>query len=1186
METPDTAAGPTPAGPDPELDRVLDMLTELLEGRRPGPDDDLIAAGLDSLRMMAAAGRWRSEGHRGITFARLSAEPTARAWAELLAAAAPPAPDTEPEAVPAPDTAPDAGETPFPLAPMQHAYLAGRSTEDLYGGVAAHLVVEFAHPGGAGIPSAELAARFPTAVAELARAHPMLRTRILPDGTQATMPAPDPRLTRVTDLTGEALAAADAHARAIRDERSRALLPVEEGVAASFDLVLMPDGGHRVLLDVDMLVGDAQSHRVLTSDLARALRGEAITPPATPYRIAAAARPAAPARPEGADEWDAAVDAIIGDPGLPTRAATPDPHRTIRLDHRIDADATARLRATAATHGLTPAALVAAAFAEAVSAYTAEERLTLNVPRFDRPDDLPDIDRVVGDFTSSVLVDVDCREPLPLAERARGILRTMHLRMGRAGWDGLSMLREAARRRGAPVLAPIVFTSALGLGDLFSAETRETLGEPVWIVSQGPQVLLDAQITEFDGGLLLNWDVRAGILEEGVPEAMFRRYLAILDAVMDAADGVSPFPPAPLSARDSDARRRRDSVAATDPRGLLHDEFFARASTRGDRTAIVDAATGERLTHAQLADAAADVAAYLTETGVTTGDTVAIAHPKGIDHVVACLGVLAAGACYVPLSPDDPAPRRARILTAAGARTALVPDRAAAAALPAGVTGVTPDRIPHRGRAEWEPVPCSPESPAYVLFTSGSTGAPKGVEVPHGAARSTIDAITRVFHLGADDSTLYLSAPSFDLSVFDVFAPLLLGGSIVVVPESGRREPAAWRRAATEYGATVVNCAPALLDAFLAVDDSPLPALRVVIVGGDWVASALADRVAAIAPGARFAGLGGATEAAIHSTFHEVPPGDAEGRPETVPYGRPLPGVAVRVVDAAGRDRPDGVPGELWIGGAALARGYRGDPDRTAERFPVVHGERWYRTGDRARLLPDGVVEFLGRTDHQVKIRGHRVELGEVEAALRGVPGITRAFAAPHEGGLLAAVEAPGGGVEAEAVRAHVGTLLPAHMVPGRVLVTSSFPLTGHGKIDRAGLLAEAASAVDAPVPGGDGPFARALAVLFGEVLTEAGRSPGEPGSEPPTGVPFIALGGDSLTATTVMVRVREYFPLPDAGVGDLLAAGTAAALARRLVDTAPAGVDEAVLDEIGTMIVQVAGMTEAEIAEELAAGR
>ncbi|MFC4014176.1 AMP-binding protein, partial [Nonomuraea purpurea] len=340
-----------------------------------------------------------------------------------------------------------------------------------------------------------------------------------------------------------------------------------------------------------------------------------------------------------------------------------------------------------------------------------------------------------------------------------------------------------------------------------------------------------------------------------------------------------------------------------------------------------------------------------------------------------------------------------------------------------------------------------------------------------------------------------------------------VGGAVVLVEEDQRRDADAWLDLTRRHGVTVWNTVPALLDMLL-VNAGPddLATLKVAMVSGDWVGLDLRDRLVALVPGARLIALGGATEAAIWSNFHEVDEVPPHWR--SIPYGRPLRNQLFRVVDARGRDCPDWVVGELWIGGAGVAEGYRGDPERTAERFVSVGGTRWYRTGDLGRYWPDGTLEFLGRADFQVKIRGHRIELGEVEAALAAFPGVRDAVAVAVGGRLAAAVVA-GDGLPA-GVEEFLRERLPGYMVPDQMLVLESFPLSGNGKIDRdeLGRMLDGTAADTADEPPREG-IESELAELWSDLLDCPVRGRTQS---------FFALGGDSITATRMIGQVRARY--------------------------------------------------------------
>ncbi|WP_280263776.1 non-ribosomal peptide synthetase, partial [Nocardia abscessus] len=418
---------------------------------------------------------------------------------------------------------------------------------------------------------------------------------------------------------------------------------------------------------------------------------------------------------------------------------------------------------------------------------------------------------------------------------------------------------------------------------------------------------------------------------------------------------------------------------------------------------------------------------------------------------------------------------------------------------------------------------------------------------------------------------LALSALEFDASVYDIFGMFSVGGSVVAVDTGQRAEATTWVELLRHHRVSILNCVPSMLDMILEIGGDQLgDSLRAVTLGGDWVGADLARRLAAQVPGCRFSGLGGATETSIHNTICEVV-GEPPAQWATVPFGVPLRNVRCRVVSPAGRDCPDWVPGEFWVGGANVAAGYRNDPERTAERFVEYEGIRWYKTGDMARYWPDGTIEFLGRADHQVQIRGYRVELGEVESALRTVPGVRHAVAAVVGAGapkLVAAVA--GERDDIGDITAAVANLLPAYMIPTRVEFLKQMPLTGNGKLDRravVALLEPGAGAAENSAPRND--VEAALADIVAGVL-----------GVDTVGVhdDFFGLGGDSVLATTVIARVREWLEVDHALVADVFATRTVAGLAERLAQReADRGVPER-LSAVARLYLEVASMSDEEI--------
>jgi mycobactin phenyloxazoline synthetase len=1098
-----------------------------------GYEDDLVRFGVNSMMLMHLAGKWRKQGY-DVQSSSLLLQPTVAAWAAVLAESVASQKPAVPVPVPVPVASSDFVE--FPLATMQHAYWLGRRQDQRLGGVAAHLYVEF---DGAGID----VDRMRRATRRLVRRHEMLRAQFLDSGNQRILPEPLVPVFHAIDLRAEDAASVDAQLERIRQTKSHQRMDVASGQVLDITVTTLPGRTHRLHIDVDMLAADAQSYRRILDDLAALYEADndSLGPVGFTFREYLAAKTNAAGDNSGDAHWWA--DKIPGLPDIPLLPTVPeseraDPSQNIRLHQWFDAAAKARLYENARNNSVTPVVALATVFSEVIGRWSVRQRFLLNVPLFDREPLHDAIDEVVGDFTNSVLVDVDVRDTKSMVAQAKRLQHELHTCISHSNYKGLDVLRQLGRLRGAPLTASVVFTAGLDLGELFSERVSRVFGDPVWILSQGPQVDLDAQVVELNGGLLVNWDIRRDALPAGVPDDMFSEFCRLLNESHKAdADWAAPLdvelPQAQRLARIAANNTAVPLVART-----LHGAFFELASRQPERVALQS--RSGIVSYGELADQALAIAHGLTEMGVRAGDTVAVAMAKGVRQIPAVLGVLAVGAAYLPIGTDQPRARRDRILQHGGAAVALTDG---SDDLPSTVAGISITDALAGPRLE-SAHGSDPDAVAYVMFTSGSTGEPKGVEMTHRAAANTIDAIAERFGLDANDRTIGLSALSFDLSVYDIFAPLSIGGALACIDTADERDPDAWADLIANAGVTVLNCAPGLLTMLA---DTAIPAqlstLRCVLTGGDRVKTKLAQRFRSAVPGLRFIGLGGTTETAIHSTVCEVTD-DFPAEWTNVPYGAPLANVVLRVVNERRQDCPDWVPGELWIGGAGVAAGYRNDPDRMADRFVEVEGVRWYRTGDLARYLPGGTVDFLGRVDHQVKIRGYRVELGEVESALAALPDVDEAVALVTDGGRLAAAVRARGCVNAAGIADELRDLLPSYMVPELIEVLADLPLTPNGKLDRPAIRCRLATgdalAASTYIPPADAVEA-AVEFIVGRVLGVE-----RVGAE----TDFFDAGGDSILATTLTGQIRGLLAVPGFGVSAVMEKHTARGMAEFLRTT------------------------------------
>ncbi|MET0396369.1 MAG: amino acid adenylation domain-containing protein, partial [Longimicrobiaceae bacterium] len=576
----------------------------------------------------------------------------------------------------------------------------------------------------------------------------------------------------------------------------------------------------------------------------------------------------------------------------------------------------------------------------------------------------------------------------------------------------------------------------------------------------------------------------------------------------------------------------------------VHEQFQAQAARTPAAAALV--AGDESLSYAELEARSNQLARHLAGLGVGPETRVGVCAERSPELVVALLAVLKAGAAYVPLDPSYPAERLAYVLEDSGVPVLLTQERLLEHVPAHGARVVCLDRDAGRvdaGSAEPLPLHAEPESLAYVIYTSGSTGTPKGVGVPHRALANHMGWMQRAFPLAADDRVLQKTPAGFDASVWEFWAPLLAGATLVMAPRDAHRDPAELVRTVASERITVLQVVPTLLGAML--DEGGLErcaSLRRLFCGGEALQAEPAARARALL-GAEVVNLYGPTEVCIDATSHAFAGREAGA---TVPIGRPVDNVTTRVLDPRGMPVPVGVAGELHLGGAQLARGYLGRPELTAERFVpdalagTDHpGARTYRTGDRVRWLPTGELEFLGRVDAQVKVRGFRIELGEVEAVLAAVPGV-------RESAVVVREDAPGnrrlvayvaGEVEVESLRTRLHERLPEYMVPGAFVALERLPLNANGKLDRRALPAPAYGSAEDRFVAPRTAAEEVLAGIWSQVLgvERVGVEEG-----------FFDLGGHSLLATQVASRARRAFGV-EVPLRALFEARTVAGLAARI---------------------------------------
>ncbi|MDF3299499.1 non-ribosomal peptide synthetase [Streptomyces tropicalis] len=895
-------------------------------------------------------------------------------------------------------------------------------------------------------------------------------------------------------------------------------------------------GEHLLLLVLHHIAGDGASLDVLVRDLAAAytarLLGGRPDWPELPvqYPDYALWRHEVLGAPDDsgslhARQLDRRAHALRGLPdehALPTDRPRPAAatHRGAVVTARTGAAAHAGLAALARERQATPFMAVQAAFAALLTRLGAGTDLPLGCPVDGRDDEA--LHDLVGLFVDTVVVRADTSgDPsfTDVLDRVRDAALDAHACRD-LPFDALVERLNPARSPGRHPLFQIAVAGRRDTGGTPHFPGLRVRTEPVRTATAKFDLTLEVDehhdpATGEPAGIALALEYAADLFDADTARRL-------LDRLVRLADAAVHDPHAPIAALDLLTPAERADLldgwqgAPAEPcTGTVDTLFAARAAAHPDRTAVV--CGDRRTTYGELDAHSGRLAARLAALGVRPGDTVAVLLDRSADLVAACLGVLKAGAAYLPLDARAPRARSAAIVAGAGAAV-LVGDPATAADL--GLRHAPPpgeDADPPHGTAP-DRSAAHPDGLAYLMYTSGSTGTPKGVAVAH---REVVGlALDRRWRGGAHERVLLRSPHAFDASTYELWVPLLNGGLVVVAPP-GDLDVNALADLIAGQRVTGTFLTATLFNELADRCPERLSGLREVMTGGEAASPAAVARVRAHCPRTTVTNAYGPTETTTFAATFALAPGQ-DAPAGQIPVGRPLDGTRLHVLDDRLAPVPPGVPGELYIAGAGLAQGYLGRPGLTAERFTACPsgppGTRMYRTGDLARWSADGQVEYLGRADRQVKIRGLRIEPGEIEDALAGHPHVGRAavtVVATPAGPALAgyAVPAEGAAPDPAALRAHLRTVLPEWMVPLTVTVLDRLPVTPNGKTDLAALPAPVAPAAERPYRAPRTGTERRLAALWERLL----------GAER-VGLDddFFALGGHSLLATRLLAEVRS----------------------------------------------------------------
>ena len=929
--------------------------------------------------------------------------------------------------------------------------------------------------------------RFERACARLLALHPALGWVVGPTGELKTAPDQGGVPFTITDVSALDEVARREHLRTVAAQLAARAFPIGEWPHCDLRLTLLGGGRARVHISVDMLIADGHDivllwHQLLTLCAGGEPRGRA---------AAGAGSDGAGPSHRALQCWRDKLSALPPGPRLPAADAD--------LPARRRAGALAgwpELVARARAASLDPFGVVLAAFDGAIGrAVQPADRYAVTVAHIASPEDAACAD-ASADRTSLCWIGGSEERDLPAAIAEMGLRLASDVELGRelSAIDAIRALRsdDSAWSFDPP---KVVLTLCRGTAELVPPAGARPAGG----LSTTPGVQLDCFVFEQGDELHYHWDTAAAGIRDDVAGRAFEDFVRTLDGI-DAAiielagrervagttarrETLPGRREAGAAALQSGAEHRERVIgewnataAAFDRDVCLHELFERQASAHPERVAVVSSRSS--LTYGELDRQADRLAGRLLSAGHRRGDLVALRMARSPQSVVAILAILKAGGGYVPVSTDEPAARRDRMLRMSDAKLLIADAPIDAGELDAAIEVIAVDETAHgedvRDASSRRGGVRSTDR-AYAIFTSGSTGDPKGVAVSHRSVVNLVEWMTATFDVTAADRALCVSPLAFDLSVYDIFGMLAAGASIRMADDDERRDPRALARIMRDEPITIWNSAPAALQYLMPMlrgsDVAPDQTLRLALLSGDWIPLDLPDALRSAFPGTRVIALGGATEATVWSNYFPVQDVDPGWR--SIPYGRPIQNAKYYVLDDDREICPPDVAGELYIGGECVSMGYVNDPEQTAERFVAdpfsTDGGSMYRTGDLARFWRDGTIELLGRIDSQVKIRGHRVELGEVEHALRraGVADAVAVVRGASPDGRQIVAFATGDDVDEQGVLAKLRDALPEYMLPSRIVALSTLPVTSNAKVDRAALRDRPIEELVGPIVGG-----------------------------------------------------------------------------------------------------------------------
>ena len=923
---------------------------------------------------------------------------------------------------------------PFPLNDIQKAYIIGQDASFELGMFSTQYYTEF--EGEIDIH------RLERSIDKVMAHQAALRTKILNLNEQVIIRDLGKYKIDIIDISHLSEAQKDTVLMDIRDSMSIHTVSLDDAPYFQVKAVKLYDNCFRVCFNIDCLCIDGAGLGMMLYEIKKAYfdenaKFEPIEFTVRDYSIYQKELETLPKYEEDKKYWLDRIDTLPLAPELSLASDTSDIKnpRFLRKEYLLSDKEYGNLKEFAIENKVTVPSVICAAYMEVLAFWSGSSDFTVNMTVFDRQYHHHDVERMIGDFTKLIYIESTSKEK-SFIDRIRKVNKNIISDLEHSSYSSMDFIRKltAKRHTGTKAILPYVFTCAIS-DDV--QETDTEFFKSVYSISRTPQVYIDNQVTQKGKSIFVNWDYPEGLFDDEMLENMFRQYIGILTnvsenltvSVLEAdKEVIEKYNESTLTEAETD--KIKDSSLID----IIRESF----EKYPDRTALKD--SNHSITYKELDLLSDEAALRLESEGIRSGECIGIAGNRTVETVINMIAAVKCGITYVPINMDYPKDRIEYIIQKSNCVKFIDDDFA---------------DIDLKDCKKREYKKVDPESTAYIIFTSGSTGTPKGVMIKHSSAVNTVVDVNKKFSVDPYDKLICLASFGFDLSVYDVYGALSAGAQLYIC--SRQNNPEELKADIERENITVWNSVPAVMQMLISSmrDDYKWDSLRLVLMSGDWIPVKLPTAIRQHFPNAVPISLGGATEGSVWSIYYPI--GEKLPDINSIPYGMPLSGQKMYVLNEKLQYSPIDVKGEICIGGLGVAQGYVNDPEKTEKAF-IFHPQLGYlyRTGDYGKMHREGFIEFLGRMDDQVKIHGYRVELGEIEASAEKIKDVRQAVALLQRHGsgvtLLLFIETDRD-FDMTEVKKALGKTLPDYMIPQRIYCMKHLPMTQNGKINREVLL-------------------------------------------------------------------------------------------------------------------------------------